>query len=89
MCPCLHLIKANSVKIIFRRIFNRQKVEINMVKKMRSLKKIQLTNLLNKLLTQAHHCALIDPTRWKSKINAGDFNAIRAYGESKLAQVSH
>ena len=60
-----------------------------MVKRTRLLKKIQLTNLSNKLLMQAHHCALIDPTRWKSKINDGNFNAIRTYGESKLAQVAH
>ncbi|KAM0937264.1 putative NADP-retinol dehydrogenase [Dioscorea sansibarensis] len=51
-----------------------------------SLLKAPFSRIIN-VNSVAHHCALIDPTRWKSKINDGNFNAIRTYGESKLAQL--
>ncbi|XP_026661771.2 dehydrogenase/reductase SDR family member FEY-like isoform X2 [Phoenix dactylifera] len=35
----------------------------------------------------AHHCAVVDPSHWTSRIEDDKFNDIRAYGESKLAQT--
>ncbi|XXG68335.1 hypothetical protein AAC387_Pa06g1447 [Persea americana] len=35
----------------------------------------------------AHHCAIVDPKCWNSKIEEKRFSSIRAYGASKLAHL--
>lgn len=51
-----------------------------------SLLKAPSSRIVN-VNSAGHHCAVIDPSHWKSRIEDDKFNDMRAYGESKLAQL--
>ncbi|KAK1327279.1 hypothetical protein QJS10_CPA01g00496 [Acorus calamus] len=46
-----------------------------------------LTALLIPSLLRAHHCAVVDPKRWIGQTKGDDFSGLKAYGESKLANL--
>ncbi|XP_010275077.1 PREDICTED: retinol dehydrogenase 12-like isoform X2 [Nelumbo nucifera] len=51
-----------------------------------SLLRAQASRIIN-VNSVAHHCAVVEPKYWNSKINECRFSGIKAYGASKLAHL--
>ncbi|KAK1304275.1 hypothetical protein QJS10_CPB11g01854 [Acorus calamus] len=52
-----------------------------------SLLRVPTSRIIN-VNSVAHHCAVVDPKRWMGKTKGDDdFSGLRAYGESKLANL--
>lgn len=51
-----------------------------------SLLKAPASRIIN-VNSVAHHCAVVDPKHWNSRIEEKKFSSIRAYGASKLAHL--